>query len=168
MFNRLYIELCSQKQFIRYLRRKGVKIGNNCEINKKSFYGSEPYLIEIGDYVRITKNVTFVTHDGGLWCLRNNGKLKNADKFGTIKIGNNVHIGINTIIMPNVVIGDNVIIGVGAIVTKDIPSNSVAVGIPARVIETLDDYYEKNKDKVVFTKNMSYEEKKKFILDNIK
>ena len=56
---------------------------------------------------------------------------------GVIRIGNNVHIGENVIILPNTNIGDNVIIGAGAVVTKDIPSNSVAVGNPARIIKTI-------------------------------
>ena len=45
--------------------------------------------------------------------------------------------------MPGVTIGSNCIIGCGAVVTKDIPDNSVAAGVPARVIETIDEYYEK-------------------------
>lgn len=89
--------------------------------------------------------------------------MNNADKFGKIKIGNNVHIGINSIIMPGVTIGDNVIIGCGSVVTKNIPSNSVAVGVPARVIETIEEYYKKNKDKCVYTKNLSSKEKKEYI-----
>ena len=48
--------------------------------------------------------------------------------------------------LPGVTIGDNVIIGAGAVVKSSIPSNSVAVGNPARVICTLDEYIEKNKN----------------------
>jgi len=159
---------CGSKKRATLLRKKGVKIGNNCEIYPSSNFGSEPYLVEIGDNVRISSNVKITTHDGGLWVLRNLELLPNADKFGKVKIGNNVHIGMDAFIMPGVTIGDNVVIGVGAVVTKDIPSNSVAVGVPAKVIETIDDYYNKNKDKVVFTKNLSGREKKNYILKHIK
>ena len=69
--------------------------------------------------------------------------------------------------MPGVTIGDNVIIGCGAVVTKDIPSNSVAVGVPAKVIESIDDYRKKVKDSVVMTKGMSGEEKQKYLEENI-
>lgn len=148
------------------LRNMGVIIGKNSEIYPTVNFGSEPYLIEIGDNVRIASGVMLTTHDGGLWVLRNSGKLKNADKFGKIKIGNNVHIGINTIIMPGVTIGDNVVVGAGAVVTKDIPSYSVAVGVPAKVIESIDQYYDKIKDKVVSTKNLSKAEKREFLLKN--
>ncbi|MDO5151472.1 MAG: acyltransferase [Oscillospiraceae bacterium] len=101
-------------------------------------------MIELGDNVRITNGVRFVTHDGGLWVLKNLGKIdSNVGKFGKIKIGSNTHIGWNAIIMPGVTIGKNCIIGCGAVVTKDIPDNSVAVGVPAKVIESIDDYYSK-------------------------
>lgn len=68
--------------------------------------------------------------------------------------------------MPNVTIGHNCIIGCGAVVTKDIPDNSIAVGIPARVIEDLDSYYKKNKNKIVMTHHMSAVEKKKYLEQN--
>lgn len=164
--NKLKYKVCSFKEREKMVRDMGVKIGNGCEIYPNVSFGSEPYLIEIGNNVRLTVGVKITTHDGGLWVLRNNGKLKNADKFGKVKIGNNVHIGLNSIIMPGVTIGDNVIIGCGAVVTKNIPSNSVAVGVPAKVIESIDDYYKKVKNKVVYTKNMSTEDKKKFLLNS--
>lgn len=57
----------------------------------------------------------------------------------------------NTIIMPNVTIGDNVIVGAGAVETKDIPSNNIVAGIPAKVIKSIDDYCEKHKENVHYT-----------------
>lgn len=122
-------------------------------------------MIEIGNKVRVTDSVKFFTHDGGLWVLRNlYPEMRNADKFGKIKIGDNVHIGWNVMIMTGVTIGNNSIVGCGAIVTKDIPENSVAVGIPARVIESLDEYYIKNKAEIVQTKAFSPKDKKEFLL----
>ena len=142
----------------------GGKLGYNCEIYSSVVFGTEPYLIEIGNNVRITDGVKFVTHDGGLWVLRNiYDDMKKADYFGKIIIKDNVHIGWNTVIMPGVTIGKNCIIGCGAVVTKDIPDNSVAVGIPAKVIETIDEYYSKKKDKCIMTKGLSQAEKKKAI-----
>lgn len=147
------------------VKRLGVEIGNNCEIYENVSFGSEPYLIKIGDNVRITKGVQFITHDGGVWVLRNKypEKFTNIDIFGMIIIENNVHIGINSIIMPNVTIGENSIIGCNAIVTKSVPSNSIAVGIPAKVIGTIEDYIEKHKFEFCSTKNLSYLEKKDFL-----
>lgn len=146
-----------------YKKWGGISIGNNCEVYKNVSFGSEPYLISIGDNVRITSGVKFCTHDGGMWVVRNLEYNKTADLFGRIRIGNNVHIGWNSIIMPNVNIGSNVIIGIGSVVTHDIPSNSVAVGVPARVIRSINEYYEKNKMQIVDTKGMSSEEKLVFL-----
>ena len=162
--SQLRYKSCNYEKRAALLRKKGVKIGKNTQIWPSVNFGSEPYLIEIGNNVRITSNVELTTHDGGLWVLRNNGMLKNGDKFGRIKIGDNVHIGKNTIVMPGVTIGDNVVIGVSSVVTKDVPSNTVVAGVPARVIETIDEYYNKNKDKVVLTKNMSSKEKKEYLI----
>jgi len=142
------------------------KVGKGCEFLTTTVpFGSEPYLIEIGDNVRTTSGVKFCTHDGGMWVLRHNGMLENADFFGKIKIENNVHIGWNSIIMPGVTIGSNTVIGVGSIVTRDIPSNSIAVGVPAKVIRSIDEYYEKYKDKVDFIKNLSYSEKERYLIE---
>lgn len=139
-------------------------MGKNCEIFPDVEFGSEPYLIEIGDNVRITNGVRFVTHDGGVWVLRNLG-IKNIDVFGKIIIGNNVHIGWNAIIMPNVRIGNNCVIGAGAVVTHNIPDNSIAVGVPARVIESIAEYQNKVLEKCDFTKNLSWEEKKEYLIN---
>ena len=58
-----------------------------------------------------------------------------SKKSEPIYIGNNVWLGSNAIILPEVTIGDNVVIGAGSVVTKNIPSNSIAVGNPCRVIK---------------------------------
>jgi len=149
---------------VKYYRSLGMKIGENCEIYSSVRFGSEPYLITLGNYVRITDGVQFVTHDGGVWVLRNlSKKLEDIDKFGPINIGNNVHIGMNVTIMPGVSIGNNCIIGCGAVVTRDIPDNSVAVGVPARVIESIDDYLEKNRKNFEHTKEMEKSEKRNYL-----
>lgn len=148
-----------------YLENLGVNIGDDCEIYPSVKFGSEPYLITIGDHVRLNEGVRFVTHDGGVWVVRNlKEELRDIDIFSPITIGNNVHIGNNTIIMPGVNIGNNCIIGCGAIVTKDIPSNSIAVGVPAKVIESIDDYINKHINDFEHTKKLSSDEKKEYLL----
>ena len=62
---------------------------------------------------------------------------KNLEKGVPITIGNNVWIGGNATILPGVNIGDNSVIGAGSVVTKDIPSNVLAVGNPCRIIKKL-------------------------------
>lgn len=152
---------------VSFCKKRGVKIGDKCVILGSSFpFGSEPYLITLGNKVRINAGVQFITHDGSVWVLRNLPSLDSAtdlrdiDLFGPIKVGDNVQIGSNSIILPGVTIGSNVIIGAGAIVTKDIPDNSVAVGIPARVIESIEVFYHKHKDEFDHTKGFSAEQKR--------
>ena len=77
---------------------------------------------------------------------------------------NNVHIGINAVIMPGVHIGDNSIIACNAVVTHNVVAGSVVGGVPARVIESIEDYSKKIENSIVNTKLMSAEEKRKFLL----
>lgn len=151
---------------IKYAKSLGVKIGNNCKIHGTIYWPSEPYLIEIGDNVRITDGVRFITHDGGVYVLRNKyDDMKNADIFGKIIVGNNVHIGVNSIIMPGVKIGDNCIIGCGAVVTHDVPNDTIVGGVPAKKIKNIREYYDKSKKNCDFVKNLSPSEKKKYLLE---
>lgn len=136
------------KRYVRFLRKQGVKIGNDLFITRDlkslSIDITRPSLIEIGDRVRLNKNLTLTTHDGAFYVLKNKYNEFIASS-GKIIIGNNVYFGRNCTVLKGVKIGDNCIIGNGSIVTKDIPSNSIAVGIPAKVLTSLDDYYEKRK-----------------------
>lgn len=114
VIRKIRAKLASNSAYINMLRADGVQIGSNCVINKDVNFGTEPYLISIGDNVRITTGVKLITHDGGLWVPRRLGLIdERADRFGKITIGNNVNIGWNAIIMPGVTIGNNCIIGAG-------------------------------------------------------
>lgn len=86
--------------------------------------------------------------------------------FGRIDVGNNVFIGINAILLPGIKIGDNSIIGAGAIVTRDVPSNSVVAGVPARVVSTVAEYEQKVGTKALFIRDRSLEEKRAIILSH--
>lgn len=157
----------NQDQYASYLRKKGVELGEGCDISKSANFGSEPWLIKIGNNVRITQKVQFVTHDGGLWTLRKMGLISDESvKYGKIRIGNNCNISWNVIIMPNVTIGDNCVIAAGAIVTKDVPSGEVWGGIPAKKIESVEVYCSKIQSDTVPTFSMSNEEKLAFLIEN--
>jgi len=145
---------------IGYAKYIGVKVGKNCRLLSVDF-GSEPYLISLGDHVSATQT-KFITHDGAVWVLRD--KYFDEDIIAPIKVGNNVFLGLGTIVLPGVTIGDNVIIGAGSVVTKNIPPNSVALGTPARVIKTIEEYELSAKPKFIKTKTMDYKTKRKYLL----
>lgn len=90
----------------------------------------------------MNENFTLLTHD---WVTRVFIRcgLDFLPSSGRVTIGNNVSFGQNVIVLKGVVIGDNSFIGAGSIVTKNIPSNSVAVGVPCKVVATIEDYYKK-------------------------
>ena len=64
-------------------------------------------------------------------------KRVDVEKVAPIKIGNNVWIAAGAIICPGVTIGDNTVIGAGSVVTRAIPSNVFACGVPCRVVRAL-------------------------------
>ena len=113
------------------LRSVGVKIGDRCRLFKAD-WGTEPYLIELGDHVVVSNGVRFLNHDGGVWVFR--PKYPKLELFGSIKIGDNVCLGMNVILLPNTTIGENCIIAAGSVVKGKIPPNSVVFGNPGKVI----------------------------------
>ncbi|HFI0708581.1 TPA: DapH/DapD/GlmU-related protein [Streptococcus suis] len=164
LFEKLIMRFSSQSLYQDYLRKQGIAIGNNCEIYKSVSFGSEPYLVTIGDNVRISADVKITTHDGGVWVARHLMENQEIDLFDRVKIGSNVHIGVNAIILPGVTIGNNCIIAAGAVVTHSVPSNEIWGGVPARFISTIDEYILKHRGEFEMTKTMSHDEKMKFLL----
>jgi acetyltransferase-like isoleucine patch superfamily enzyme len=127
----VFLKRASDARKIKYLRKQGMIIGEGCHFNTMSF-STEPYLIELGNHVAISAGTDLVTHDGAVWCFRENES--NEDLFGKIIIGNNVFIGINCTILPNTTIGNNSIVGAGSVLRGKFPDDSVIVGNPAKVV----------------------------------
>ncbi len=123
-----------------YFRKQGAQIGEGCSIIP-TFLGTEPYLVKIGNHVTIAVGVQFITHDGGAWIFRD--EIPDIQVFGTIIIEDNCVIGQNAILLPNVRIGKNSIVSAGSVVISDIPPNSIAIGVPARVLGSVEKYKEK-------------------------
>lgn len=105
-------------------------IGRNCRVGG---IGGGGHLI-IGNHTIIAPEVVFLTIEHK---LDDYGRMTSCEQATTIKIGDFSWIGTRVIILPGVTIGDNSIIGAGAVVTKDIPPNAVAVGVPAKVIKAI-------------------------------
>ena len=137
----------SSEKYVTYLRKKGVKIGKNVTFHspRETIVDvTQPTLIEIGDNVEITKGVVILCHDLA-WAVQKqlDGDILGCNK--SVHIGNNVFLGINTIILEGVTIGDNVVVGSGSVVTKELESNGVYAGVPAKKICSLEDFFSKRK-----------------------
>lgn len=138
--------MVSPKHYVKRLRKLGAKIGENTVFYdlflKKAIDVTRPTLIEIGDNVRFNDGCRLITHDfvSFIFGFTHHDFLPSS---GKVKIGNNVALGINVTILKGVEIGDNCYIGAGAVVAKSIPSGSIAAGVPAKVICTIDEYYKK-------------------------
>lgn len=122
---------------IKSITNGGGSVGKNFDVYSSFIDMSQPYLLSFGDDVTVT-HATILTHDA---CLH---KRIGYTKVGKVSIGNNVFIGYGAIILPGAVIGNDVVIGAGTVVSKVIPSNSVVVGNPCRIICTYQELLEKN------------------------
>lgn len=124
---------------IKLMRKRGAIIGSNCSFGTSYIDPGFLHLISIGDNVTLA-NATILAHDAST--KRQLGK----SRVGKVKIGDNVFVGWQALILPNVTIGNNVIVGAHTLVCRDIPSNSVVVGNPGKVIGKYTDYIAKHKE----------------------
>jgi len=135
-----FLKKVSNRTRLLYARLVGVEVGEHCRIYSAEF-GSEPYLVSIGNHVTVSGWVTFLTHDGGVWVLRQFDPM--IEYVRPIVVEDNVFIGAKAIIMPGVVIGCNSVVAAGAVVTKHVPEGVIVAGVPARIISTIDEYKHK-------------------------
>lgn len=149
----IYKENASSGELLNYLRERGAKIGDDVTVyapNKTVIDKTAPWLLSIGNHVRITEGVKILTHDYSWSVLKHYssetvhpGEILGSQR--AVEIGNNVFIGMNAVITCGVTIGDNVIIGAGSVVTKNCESNGVYAGVPARRLMSIEDFYRKRK-----------------------
>lgn len=109
--------------------------GKNIHVGKRTFFNSGCKMqdqggIYIGDDCLLGHNVVIATLNHLVNPEERNGMIPKP-----VRIGNKVWIGSNATILPGVTIGDNAIVGAGAVVTKDVPTNAIVAGNPARIIK---------------------------------
>jgi maltose O-acetyltransferase len=130
---------CTTKKLV----STGMKVGKNfSRLQGVILDPSHCWLIEIGDNVTMAPRVHILCHDAST-------KMHlGYTKIGRVTIGDNVFIGAESVILPGVTIGSNVIIGANSTVTHDIPADTVVAGSPARIICSLDEYLQKERDRM--------------------
>lgn len=147
----------NKERYVRYLRSRGMSIGEHTEflspIRSEVDLGRAKY-ISVGDQCILCSGIRLIAHDYS-WKVLEEAYGEELPSGGMpIHIGNNVFVGANCTILGGVNIGDNVIIAAGSTVCNSLPSNTVCAGSPAKVIKTLDAYYQKRKtDYVTDAKN---------------
>lgn len=139
--------ISSRKRFRRYLEKEGIKMGKNVYFKNAKTIDidlTRSSLIEIGNDVYFNRDFTLLTHDAVSRIFRKKYNDFFPHSYGKVTIGNNVAFARKVTVLKGVTIGDNVFIGHGSIVCKDIPSNCIAVGRPAKPVCTLDEYFERS------------------------
>ena len=144
---------------IGFARSIGVQLGENVHFYgmPPGMFSTEPWLITIGNNVYITAGCQFITHDGGTLILRK--EVPDLEITARITVGNDVYIGVRTLILPGASIGNRCIIGAGSVVSGRIPDNSVAAGVPARVIKSTDEYLKSAQARSLHFGHMSAKDK---------
>jgi len=145
----VYGNRADSELYVKHLKQIGVMVKEGTEfIDPRTTYIDEtrPWMISIGKSCCITPGVTILTHDYG-WSVI---KAKYGDILGSVGktiIGDNVYIGMHATILAGVQIGNRVVIGANSLVAGNLPDDVVVAGNPARIICSIDEYYEKRKKK---------------------
>lgn len=148
----------------------GLILGKECHIMGECIIDpGHCWLIEIGNRVTLAPRVHILAHDAST------KRMLDYTLIGKVIIGDDVFIGAGSIVLPNVTIGNKVIVGAGSVVKHSIPDNSVAVGNPAKVICTYEEYKRKREQQLAntavfdesFTIHQISEEKKQLMKEKL-
>lgn len=149
---------------VAFYRAQGARIGAGVEIfgGSVNTFGSEPYLVRLGDQVTISNDVQFVTHDGGLRVVRH--EHPGAFYYAPIEVGDRVFIGAAAILLPGVSVGEGSVVGAGAVVSGDVAPGTVVAGVPARPLKKVDAYAFARREEWVDTAGLTPDEKRERLL----
>jgi maltose O-acetyltransferase len=122
------------------LAARGLQLGRNVYIGRSTvFDGGFLWLISVGDDTTISARVEILAHDAST--RRHLG----YSLVAPVTIGSRAYIGVGAIILPGVTIGDDAIVGAGSVVRDDVAPGTVAVGVPARAVGTVEEYVERHR-----------------------
>lgn len=145
-------------------RNAGIQIGNNCIFCSPLPIWRDSFLLSFGDNCLVSGNVTFLMHDAAPTTV--SGGI-GTDILGRVTIGNSCFIGANSTIMPGVTLADNTVVGAGSVVTHSTKDPGMVIaGNPARVVCTVQEYLNKNQEKIVNLSGMSMVDIQRYIAQN--
>jgi len=149
---------------VRYFRRQGAEIGEGVEIFGANLFtfGSEPYLVSIGNQVTISHNVDFITHDGAMRIAR--AEHPGAYLYGRIHVADRCFLGAHCVLLLDTRVGAGSVIGSGSIVTGEIPPGVVAIGAPAKPVKTVEDYIQSKRHLWVDTGGLTRDAKRELLI----
>lgn len=131
---------------IESLKKRGLLVGCNFSMLSGVIIDhSHIWHIEIGDDVTLAPRVVILAHDAST------KRSLGYTRLGKVKIGSRVFVGAGSIVLPGVTIGDDVVIGAGSIVSRNIPDGVLAVGNPARVLCSLEEFLRTKADEMSST-----------------
>ena len=146
-------ELARYRRQVRLWKRSGVGFGRGVLVMPSVFLDlTHGWMITIGDRTRLARDVRIFTHDASAQRDLDHGRV------GPVTIGRDCLIAERATILPGVTIGDRVMVGVGSVVTGDLPSNSRAMGVPARVYGTFDAWLEETRQAISRGPRFAYNE----------
>lgn len=131
------------EQDLEKLIKRGLVVGSNFHcMGGVIIDPSHCWHIKIGNNVTLAPRVHILAHDASTKLFLDYTRVSN------VTIGDNVFVGAGTIVLPGVSIGSNVVIGAGSVVSHDIPDGSVAMGNPARVVKSLEEFLTREKERM--------------------
>jgi len=151
-------KLLGQVKYYRYRLRiqkliaGGLVLGKNVTIQPSvSIDEGYPYLIRIGNNCSLSNEVRLLVHDATTFKFTDG-----YTRLSKIEIKDNCFIGERVVILPGVTIGPHVLVAAGSVVYRDIPPNSCAAGVPARVYAKFDDFLYRHKKQIEGGRVLAY------------
>lgn len=126
-------------------KRMGLDLHPDASLVDVPDFGSEPWLISIGPFARISGQVAFITHDGASWVYRDRPEWAGLRRFGRVVVKERAFVGYRATLLPGVTVGERAVVAAGAVVAKDVPPGVIVGGVPAKPLMTVEEWIEKLK-----------------------